>query len=228
MQAIAEVLQDIKPGTGNWEPVQISKMKIPERTRLDIMDISHPEIAHAVRQARAWAIRKGSGHEDASLILSGPYGTGKTHIAKSILWSMVDEPYGHPNAAVPAGRFFMANDLLVRLSPTQDSYGIVSFPRPSAIVGTAPLIVIDDVGGQQVIPYVAASAQVQERHARYFRFVDYCYTGQVSLIITTNLKIGGGHKSAFAQHIGGRSWDRLCEMAPQGFMIGLDRLGRNS
>jgi hypothetical protein len=44
----------------------------------------------------------------------------------------------------------------------------------------------------------------------------------VSIIITTNLSLAGGKESQFALHIGGRSYDRLSEMAPAGFMVGLD------
>ena len=221
MQAIADIATNIRPSVGSWEP-SYQRVRFPTRVRLDDLDTSHPAIMYAVQQARAWAERKRTGYEDASLILSGPYGTGKTHIAKSILWSMILEPDGQPDAAVPAGRFFMANDLLLKMSSVQDGNGLITSARVGDIIGTAPLVVIDDVGGQQTLPYVAAADQEQERHARYFRFVDYCYTVQTSLIITTNLNLGGGHKSALAQHIGGRSWDRLCEMAPVGFMVGLD------
>ena len=194
-----------------------------KRFKLDDLDISDERIAYAVKQARAWAARKRDGYMDASLILSGPFGTGKTHIAKAILWSIVDEVPGHPMSAVPAGKFYLANDLLLRMGAVQDkATGIISPVRTSTLVGTAPIVVIDDVGGQQIIPFVAGPDQDNERTARFFRFVDYCYTDMVSLIITTNLSIAGFDKSELAQHVGGRAFDRLAEMAPKGFMIGLD------
>ena len=190
-----------------------------KRFKIDELDTSDKRVAYAVKQARAWAERKRNGYMDASMIFSGPFGTGKTHIAKSILWSIVDEVPGHPMSAVPAGKFYLANDLLLRMGAVQDkATGIVSPVRTSSLVGTAPIVVIDDVGGQQIIPFVAGPDQDNERHARYFRFVDYCYTDMVSLIITTNLSLGGFEKSPFAQHIGGRAFDRLAEMAPKGFM----------
>jgi DNA replication protein DnaC len=220
MEAIADVIQDIKPGD-KWTAPPSAKVRRPDRATLDDLDTSHPAVAAAVKAARAWAQRKRDGYADASLVLAGPYGTGKTHIAKAILWSIVQMPEGASHLAVPVGRFFLANDLLLKLSPTTGEFGISSTPRVSSLLGEAPLVVVDDVGGQQILPFVAREDQEHERHARYFRFVDYCYTVQTSVIVTTNLSLSGGHESEVARHIGGRAWDRLCEMAPAGFMIGL-------
>ena len=193
------------------------------RMKLDALDVTNPQVAYAVEQARAWAERKRDGYMDASYIVSGPYGTGKTHIAKAILWSIVDEVPGQSDSASPAGRFYLANDLLLRMGAIQDKVsGTVSPVRVSSLVGNAPIVVVDDVGGQQIIPFISGPDQIHERHARYFRFIDYCYTDMVSVIITTNLSIDGLQQSDFAQHIGGRAFDRLSEMAPVGFMIGLD------
>lgn len=224
MQNISEILTkewiEVQDGDATQEP---KPLKRPGRARIADLDTSHPAMASAVKAAYDWAERKRQGYEDASLVLSGPYGTGKTHIARAILWSIILEPEGHPEAAVPAGRFFLANDLLMRMTPTKEKEtGMIMTPRASDLVGNAPIVVIDDVGGQQILPYVAAADQDDERSARYFRFIDHCYVTQVSVIITTNLSMGGGFRSEFAEHIGGRAWDRLNEMAPAGFMVGLD------
>lgn len=199
-------------------------MKTPTRVRIGDLKTNHNlRVADAVHAAHEWKARYKDGYMDASLVLSGPYGTGKTHIAKSILWSIVDVPDGHSDAAVPAGKFYLANDLLLLLAPMQNkTTGVVDAPRPSSIIGTAPIVVIDDIGGQQVFQYISKDDQEHERHARYFRFIDYCYTAMVCVIITTNLSIEGLQDSQFARHIGGRAFDRLSEMAPKGFMIGLD------
>ena len=199
-------------------------MKITKRVRINDLDTTHhQQVATAVQAARDWKTRMIGGDLDASLVLSGPYGTGKTHIAKSILWSTVYTVEGKPDVVVPVGRFFIANELLTRLAPSQDKItNALEMPRPSSLVGNAPMVIIDDVGGQQIIPYVSRDDQDGERHARYFRFIDYCYTAMVSVIITTNLSIEGLEDSQFARHIGGRAFDRLSEMAPVGFMVGLD------
>lgn len=207
----------------DWQTaVGAADPKVPQRASLDELDESHPAVANAIATARRWAQRKRDGYTDASMVFSGPYGTGKTHIARAILWSIVDTPDGYADLAVPAGWFYLANDLLQRMAPHQDKEtGMIVMPRSSNLTGSAPLVVIDDVGGQQTLPFIAAADQESELHARWFRFIDHCYKLQISVIMTTNLSIGG-HESELARHLGGRAWDRLCEMAPAGFMVGLE------
>ena len=223
MQHIADITTTIQPGN-TWQREPPVTTRTLEKVSLDTLDTSHPQVATAVQAARDWQKRRRSDHLDASLVLAGSYGTGKTHIARAILWTTVDGPEGHPDAWVPAGKFFMANDLLLLMAAHQDrATGMVSAPRPSTLVGSAPLVVIDDIGGQQAIPFIKQDevSQESEIHARYFRFIDYCYTSMVGIIATTNLSIAGGNRSDFAQHIGGRAFDRLSQMAPAGFMVGL-------
>jgi len=223
MQSIANVAVKIEPGK-DWERQPPVKTRTPQRVSLGTLDTSHPLVANAVQRARDWQARQRNGYLDASLILSGDYGTGKTHIARAVLWSITDGPEGQPGAAVPAGRFYLANDLLLLMAAIHDkATGMVSAPRPATLIGSAPLVVIDDVGGQQSLPYIGnKDAQEIEINARYFRFIDYCYTEMVAVIITTNLSLTGGKQSDFATHIGGRAYDRLSEMAPAGFIVGLD------
>ena len=221
MEPIAKYATKAEPGDG-WHTGPGREMASRKRFKIDTLNASHPQVAHAVKMAREWAKRKREGVEDASMILSGPFGTGKTHIAKAILWSMTVQPEGLDGHAVPAGRFYLANDLMQRLAPTRSrETGIVDTPRPSNLVGNAPIVVVDDVGGEQQMAYVGKESQQQEFHARYFRFIDHCYTVMTSVIITTNLSIAGLGESDFAPHIGGRAFDRLAQMAPKGFMVGL-------
>jgi len=221
MQHIADIATTIQPGA-TWQREPPVATRTLEKVSLSALDTSHPQVATAVQAARDWQARRRDGHLDASLVLSGPYGTGKTHIARAILWTTVDGPEGHLDAWVPAGKFYMANDLLLLMAAHQDrTTGMVSAPRPSTLVGSAPLVVIDDIGGQQSLPYISKDEQAMEIHARYFRFIDYCYTSMIGIIATTNLSIAGGNRSDFAQHIGGRAFDRLSQMAPAGFMVGL-------
>lgn len=218
---IADIAMTIQPGD-TWQREPPVTTRTLEKVSLSALDTSHPQVATAVQAAYDWQKRRRADHLDASLVLAGPYGTGKTHIARAILWTTIDGPEGHPDAWVPAGKFFMANDLLLLMAAHQDrATGMVSAPRPSTLVGSAPLVVIDDIGGEQSLPYISKDEQAMEISARYFRFVNYCYTSMVGIIATTNLSISGGNRSDFAQHIGGRAFDRLSQMAPAGFMVGL-------
>jgi DNA replication protein DnaC len=234
METIAAIANKIQPGETWQRTPPALPTKSPQRVSLDDLDLSNPLVANAVQTARKWAKRKMDGYEDASLILSGPYGTGKTHIAKAILWSIRYEVPNQPNApTAPAGLFFMANDLLTKLAPVDSNWGTAP-AKVKRVLGwhdlpddpmmptyNPPLIVIDDVGGEMSLSFIKADKQMAEIQARYFRVINFCYEYQISVIITTNLSIEGLSESQFARHIGGAAFDRLIEMAPSGFMVGM-------
>jgi DNA replication protein DnaC len=174
-----------------------------ERVTLTTLDTSHPEVKTAVKAARAWANRKPD-FPEASLVLCGNYGTGKTHIARAILWSICYTVDGEPVS--PIGKFFAANDLIQLLKAGNS---------PRDLLGTdCPILVIDDAGSEQNIEFVAAKAQDKELEARYFRVVDYCNQHNISIIITSNLD-----PDSLAAVMGGRAWSRLMQMAPKGFVV---------
>lgn len=200
---------------------------LAERVTLATLDTSHPQVALAVKMAKAWAQRKRDGYQDASIILCGNNGVGKSHIARAIWWSMAARASRHvwneeeqtfveeaiPGTEQPSGLFKLSNDWIGLLGQSQDNETGIIFPaRASVIVGRAPLVVIDDVGAEQTIPFIKADdvSQAVEREARLFKLIDHCYTAQVSVIITTNLQIG-----ELATRLGRRSWDRLAQMAPR-------------
>ena len=200
---------------GNFEPFESTPARRLERVTLGTLDTSHPQVATAVKMARAWADRKRDGYDNASLVLCGPNGVGKTHIARAIWWSMTytatDNDAAVPGTQQPVGKFFISNDLMGLMGVSKDhETGIVIPVRASSIIGNAPLVVIDDVGAEQAIPFVAAADQETERHARFFKIVDYCYTVNISLIITSNCRI-----PELAERVGRRAWDRIAHMAPR-------------
>lgn len=140
------------------------------------------------------------------------YGCGKTMLGLCALWAIrYNDEGGRPVG--PRGRFFSANDLMQAL---------VGDTLVSAVLGLdwgndrdrCPLIMVDDLGAEQTIPFTAAAEQFQERQRRYFRLVDFCYRHQIGLIITANLNL-----SQLPVLLGGRTWSRLQAMAPQGQMV---------
>lgn len=197
---------------------------------LATLDLSwHPKARTAVNAAREWQKlrrwqlaenkrQREAGEEitvkpHASLVLLASekdpvhctgYGCGKTHIAKAVLWSEAFVLDGQPFA--PAGNFYEAARLVANLD---------GGTRPSAEI-TGPILVIDDVGAEGAIPFVKQDekSQAHERHARYFKAINYCYDSGVSVVITANLTT-----QELAAHIGGRAWSRLLEMAPQGLIV---------
>lgn len=216
---VADIATAVLNTATNEPPLRIpateqQKGRVVQRASLKDLDKRHPLVLAAVEMAYRWADRKRNGHDDASMVLCGPYGTGKTHIARSVLWSMCYTVDDTPVA--PTGKFYEASDLMLKLSPTKTEWGGSEVPRPGDFIGNIPILVIDDVGSEQALPFVARDDQLAEMQARYFRVIDYCYQWKISLVITSNLSI-----PQLETHVGGRSWDRLSEMAPKGFMVDL-------
>jgi DNA replication protein DnaC len=223
MEHIADIARKVVPGR-KWDVIDETKIRrsVAEKMTLDTLDLSHPRVTEAVQAARAWARRKQDGQIDASLIIIGPYGTGKTHIAKAILWSMTQlavDQGGNviPGTDAPTGQFFLANALIQSLDADTRPSHLIPIGNPNKQVPGVPIVVIDDVGSEQQIEYAGGEErQAIERQYRYFKVVEHCYTFGISLVITSNLDL-----KALAERVGGRSWSRLQEMAPPGFIVDL-------
>lgn len=133
----------------------------------------------------------------------------------------------HQGEAAPAiqqvqhkGRFFTAADLMEKLGGGIDDDGRKITERAGAIIGfRSEIVVIDDVGREGVIPFVAKEVQQAEMQNRYYRVVDYCYrrfkNGEPcpSLVLTSNMRV-----EKLKHYLGGAVWTRLEEMCPQGFI----------
>jgi DNA replication protein DnaC len=223
MQTIAEIAGRVAPGAAWRTGSDAASGDVRELrpVRLGELDTRHhPLVKTAVDAARQWAARYQDGESKApSLVLSGPNGTGKSHIARAIWWSITTaamDDGGQIDAATrrPVGKFYLAAELLAMLSPDDEMRG--QLPGVGQVIGAAPLVVIDDVGAEGVIQFVGKEYQTHERMVRYFRLVDWAYNNDVPLVLTTNLPL-----PELAGHVGPRAWDRLNEMAPAGQMVSL-------
>lgn len=186
-----------------------------QRVTLAQLDQSHPLIKAAVAMCYRWRDEKQNGRDYASVVLTGPYGSGKTHIALALLWSIVLE-LDNGQAVAPVGKFFKATDLLMKMNPTRSDWGGYDVPRPADFIGQVPIVVIDDIGTEQRLPFITGNDQAGEIQARYYRVIDYCYMHNISIVATCNTSL-----SQLETIVGGRAWDRLCQMAPKGFMMDL-------
>lgn len=237
-QSIGDILARVAPGRGRWtsddQPVQLPRHSRPT---LSGLQETHPDMRTAVAVVRRWgaafnqtrrAMNDATDESAArppSLILSGPNGVGKTHIARAIQWSMVDtvldeEGRAIPDMAAPACRWYAAADLLGSLGESRDGDGYTYSGRPGQMAGSAPFVIIDDVAAELTIPFVAHVAQEREIQMRYHLFFDWCLGNRVPVVLTTNLA-ATGPESDLARHVGPRAWSRLMEMVPRGFIVSL-------
>jgi DNA replication protein DnaC len=79
------------------------------------------------------------------LVLLGPYGCGKTHLAAAIGNARTDQ--GDPPLMI------MAPDLLDELRSAMNDPGKTSFRRTFADIRTTPLLILDDLGTQSMTPW---------------------------------------------------------------------------
>ena len=239
MESIAELAkgyeQAVRNGNGPLMPRndidRIIANSYSNRPTLDQLDATHPGVKRAIDAAYAWKKRYSASIDPEneapprapSLVLSGPNGTGKTHIARSLLWGRVVCPVeenGRANLeqSRPAAKWFDSTDLILRLAAYQTEYHTVEYASVGSLIGSSPYAVVDDLGGEGIIPFVKGEDQPFERQSRWFRFFDFCYANNIPLIVTTNLDV---QKGELADWIGRRAWDRLNEMAPVGQMVSM-------
>jgi DNA replication protein DnaC len=103
------------------------------------------------------------------VVFTGPYGSGKTHLAAAI--ANYHHDLGDPHL------FVVVPDLLDHLRATFSPDSFVRFDRRFEEVRSTPLLILDDLGTQSMTPWV---------REKLFQIFNYRYNAELPTVITTS------------------------------------------
>lgn len=102
-----------------------------------------------------------------SLVFTGPFGCGKTHLAAAIANHRKSQ--GHP------ARFEFVPDLLDHLRATYSPQSAISYDRRFEEIRNAPLLVLDDLGTENATPWA---------REKLYQIFNHRYNARLPTIIT--------------------------------------------
>ncbi|NLS78225.1 MAG: ATP-binding protein [Chloroflexi bacterium] len=106
------------------------------------------------------------------LLFKGAYGCGKTHLAAAIANRLLERGYGVLFVVVP--------DLLDHLRTTYRPNSPVSYDERFDSVRTAPVLILDDLGTENLTPWA---------REKLFQIFNHRYNAKLPTIITTNREL---------------------------------------
>jgi DNA replication protein DnaC len=118
------------------------------------------------------AAQKYSEQPSGWLVITGPYGSGKTHLAAAI--ANYQSALGNPPL------FVMVPDFLDHLRAAFNPSSPTSYDRRFEEIRTAPLLVLDDLGTQSMTAWV---------REKLYQLFNYRYNAELPTVITTADKI---------------------------------------
>jgi len=107
-------------------------------------------------------------YPDGWLVLTGPYGCGKTHLAAAIANFQADQGHMLMFEVVP--------DILDHLRATFGPRSSTTLDRRFEEIKNAPLLILDDLGTQNMTPWV---------REKLYQLFNYRYNAELPTVITT-------------------------------------------
>ena len=124
-------------------------------------------LRRAFQKARDFA-----SHPEGWLLLTGAYGSGKTHLAAAIAHDVMSR--GEPVL------FVVVPDLLDHLRATFGPSSETSFDDRFEAVRQSPLLILDDFGSQSATPWAKE---------KLFQILNFRYVAHLPTVLTTNLRL---------------------------------------
>jgi len=126
-----------------------------------------PEFQRTLKEALKIAIKYARSPQ-GWLVFTGPYASGKTHLAAAIANSRAD--LGQPPMLISV------SDLLDHLRATFSTNSPVSLDRRFEEIRSAPLLILDALGEQSPTPWA---------NEKLFQLIDYRHLNKLPTVITT-------------------------------------------
>jgi DNA replication protein DnaC len=186
-----EIEDRIRSRLADPDLVTKTRMNAPDYRR-PMDEGAHPELSsldlHSSRTFQSFSLRKDESLDAAAtralkdafeaaqnfaqkprgwLVLTGDYGSGKTHLAAAIANQRVS--LGEPPL------FVMVPDLLDHLRATFSPNSQTTFDRRFEEIRTAPLLVLDDLGTQSMTPWV---------REKLYQLFNYRYSAELPTVFT--------------------------------------------
>lgn len=102
------------------------------------------------------------------LVITGPYGSGKTHLAAAIA--------NHQTAHGKSAIFLMVPDLMDHLKATFNPNSPITYDRRFEEIRTTPLLILDDLGTQSMTPWAKE---------KLYQLFNHRYNAKLPTVITT-------------------------------------------
>ena len=182
-----------------WEPERWEKLKDSAAAGLPLLsreamrlhtwkDLSNPSLSYAYYVAKNMA--RGNLSLGNLLVLAGPTGVGKTHLALAIAWEWFEDGF--------SVIFTRVDDLLDSL---RQGYDDNSYNKRMERLRRCSLLVLDDLGAEHAKEWAGEKID---------RIVDWRYIDRLPLVITTNAK-----SEDLAPRVASRLYDHSCSVVAQ-------------